>query len=354
MPIYKDFRYTEKEDYIIIRAYCGDEEDVVVPESIKKKPVEEISHSAFVPECDALQIANNDYGKRCSKRVKSVRLPDTVKRMDGAFNCCFELESATIPKGVESIGDWCFRRCEALREIHVVEDNAYYSSQEGVLYSKDGKRLLCCPQKHPLESLSADDYLAGVEEIGTRAFEFCENLQTVSIPETLTRVNSCAFYGCKNLTQLQLHENIHLLDGGHFALCHRLDNVIYYNAEGLIPGSEFDGCRLKNLEIRCKVKSIGEGAFCATKFSEFVVPAGTRTINARAFMSCIELKKVVLPRSVQRIHKYAFARSGKTLEEAMADPLFMREMKSAATFYVVPGSKAEAICKELGYTIEYI
>ena len=352
MPIYKDFRYTEKEDHIIIRAYCGDAVDVIVPDAIKGKPVQEISSFAFVPEDDLIHTACNDYKKHCSKRIKSIHLPDSILRLDLAFSCCFELEKILIPPKAELIGD-NFHLCYELQEIGVLDDHPQYTSRNGILYSKDGKKLLRCPPGH---SRSMSDVFVGVEEIGPNAFEFCKQLESIHVPNTVTRIESLAFANCHNLSVVQLHENVHMVGGAHFWCCKTLDNVVYYNAEEVIPEREFYSCpKLQTIEVRGKVRIIGEGAFSSTGVVTFDIPKGVTAINRHAFLHCNALKMVSLPRSVSRIHKDAFTCCGKRYysEEQLNDMSTCFGMKPATTFVVVPGSKAEKHCQDRGYTTVY-
>ena len=351
MPIYNHFRYTEKDDFIIIRAYCGDDVDVIVPDIIKGKPVQEISPHAFVPESDQWHVGCHDSKKHCSNRVRSIRLPDTIQRLEGAFACCFELEEITLPCNAELIGTDNFHQCYALKAIYVDSNNSSYMSKNGILYSKDGKQLLRCPSDHAIDS---NDYLDGVEVIAPSAFQFCKNLLTIAIPTSVISVGSSAFTNCHNLEFVHLHEEIHLVGAAHFWCCSSLDNVIYYNAEGIIPRGEFCHCKnLNNIDIRSKIRIIGEHAFSDTGLIDFVVPKGTSAINAYAFLHCYSLKSIVIPRSTSRIHKNAFTGCGRNYytEEQCADIHTCFGMDPATTFIVIPGSKAEAFCQAQGYKI---
>lgn len=354
MPIYKDFRYTEREDYIILRAYCGDDTEVIVPDLINGKPVVEITPGAFVPEMDSNYYPIHDDKKHCSKRIRSITLPDTVLRLDRAFSGCFELEEIILPSNVELLGNDNFHLCYALKAIYVSEMNESYTSRKGILYSKDGTKLLRCPSSFPLWD---KQYLDGVLEIGPSAFEFCSFLLEIAIPETLLKIEDFAFANCHNLANIQLHENVHLSGNGHFWCCKVLDNVIYYNTEGIIPRNEFYSCEnLKSIDIRSKARIIGYGAFSATALVSFTVPKGNTTISASAFMHCYSLKSVEIPRSTNRIHESAFSHCGKKYysDEQLADIRLCFGMNPATTFIVVPGSKAEAFCIRNGYKVVHI
>lgn len=350
MPINNGFRYTEKDDHIIIRAYCGNETEVIVPDLIKGKPVTEIVPFAFVPLKDQNNIVKNDFRERCSERVRSIILPKTILRLEGAFACCIELEEIFIPQNAELIGNANFRLCHKLSAIHVDSDHKLYMSRNGILYSKDGKTLLRCPPDHALHETN---YLDGVEEISRDAFEYCENLQTLVIPTSVSTIQSGAFYACSNLKSATLHDNLLLSGGSHFAHCKSLESIIYYNNANVIPAGEFYWCEnLRTINIESKIRSIGSSAFFESGLREIVIPKGVTSINQDAFMHCKVLKTITLPRSVSRIHAMAFWRCGA---DYISDKIDSKDIQveTACTFVVIPGSKAEVFCLERGYTVVY-
>lgn len=72
-----------------------------------------------------------------------------------AFSGCNQLESITIPESVNEIEDYDndtdnahmpFSDCENLTEIVVEEGNAWYSSQDGILYNENKRSLIYCPK----------------------------------------------------------------------------------------------------------------------------------------------------------------------------------------------------------------
>ena len=88
-------------------------------------------------------------GKRAfsfCKSIKEIDLPaDLVTIDDWAFQGCSGLTEITIPRNVKYIGFGAFWKCSSLRNIYVDDDNEYYKSVDGVLYSKDGSELIYCP-----------------------------------------------------------------------------------------------------------------------------------------------------------------------------------------------------------------
>ena len=67
-----------------------------------------------------------------------------------------------------------------------------------------------------LTSISIPD---GVESIGYCAFDDCENLTSVTIPESVTSIGGFAFNDCENLTSVTIPEGVTSIGGWAFANC---------------------------------------------------------------------------------------------------------------------------------------
>lgn len=116
-------------------------------------------------------------------RLKTVNLPSTLKEIGvNAFESCPSLESITIPDGVVKIGSWAFGRTgltsvrlpDALKEIR---EYAFYST--------------------PLTKIEIP---ASVTTLGYGVFENCDQLRTLTIPETVTQTEGSLFDLCSSLT----------------------------------------------------------------------------------------------------------------------------------------------------------
>lgn len=63
------------------------------------------------------------------------------------------IEGVEIGDKVTTIGAYAFNGCPNLKEFKVSENNAHFKVIDGVLYSKDGKTLVCYPQSRGLNML---------------------------------------------------------------------------------------------------------------------------------------------------------------------------------------------------------
>ena len=74
----------------------------------------------------------------------------------------------------------------------------------GVKYSKDWKRLLRAPT-----GLKGEYSIRkGVKVIGNWAFEFCNSLTSINIPNSVTTIGKCAFNGCKSLISINIPNSV--------------------------------------------------------------------------------------------------------------------------------------------------
>ena len=77
--------------------------------------------------------------------LDTVILPDSLISIGSYAFLNSSISSIYISENVQYIGTAAFAGCDNLKYIDVDEDNPYYTSVNGVLYSKDKSVLICCP-----------------------------------------------------------------------------------------------------------------------------------------------------------------------------------------------------------------
>lgn len=80
----------------------------------------------------------------CFYRIKSLKLPDTLKQLDGFCDCHLP-STITLPKSVTKIAPLFCVPTGGLKAIKVAKGNKKFTSKNGVLYSKDMKTLWAYP-----------------------------------------------------------------------------------------------------------------------------------------------------------------------------------------------------------------
>ena len=224
--------------------------------------------------------------------LTSVTIHEGVESIgDFAFNGCGSLTSVTIPASVKSIGDSAFGDCTSLTSITVAEGHTEYKSVDGVLYSYDGKTLIC--------------YLAGksdttfaipnsVTSIGNYAFSYCSNLTSITIPDSVTSIGNNAFAECDALTSIEIPASVKSIGEGVFNCCDVLTSVTISANVTSIGNGAFAECRaLTSVTIPDSVTSIGDYAFRnCTALTSVTIPDGVTSIGVQAFYGCSSLTTV--------------------------------------------------------------
>ena len=119
------------------------------------------------------------------------------------FDYLKDLKKVQIPATVTNI-ECCFYDCRNLSAINVDEANPEFCSIDGVLYTKDHKKLIAYPNAHGKEYIVPD----GVEEIGHFTFKSCCDLEVIKLPKTVKKIGTNAFYRCDKLKYVYIPDGI--------------------------------------------------------------------------------------------------------------------------------------------------
>ena len=125
--------------------------------------------------------------------LQSLSLPEGLASIgNNALTGCENLESLYLPASFSSFDELAFKISPApnvFTNINVAEGNPAYSSVDGVLFSKDKKTLVECPEgKSGVYTVPA-----GVTTIGPNAFSDCRKLTGIVLPEGLLEIGQYAF-----------------------------------------------------------------------------------------------------------------------------------------------------------------
>ena len=128
------------------------------------------------------------------RELKEIILPQSLTGIGAyAFYRNGALEEITIPAGVERIGEFAFPGGyvhAALRYVHVSPDNPYYCDADGVLISRQDRKLIYYPAGRPEETYAVPE---GVAIIGSQAFGGARTLHRIDVPEGVEEIEAGAF-----------------------------------------------------------------------------------------------------------------------------------------------------------------
>ncbi len=282
--------------------YAG---NLVIPGSVQNNgttySVTEIGYEAFA-NCTSLT---------------DLTIPETVTAFgEYAFQKCSGLTKFTLPKSVTTIGNGAFYGCTSITEFIVDSESQAFKAQDGVLYSKDGASIVCCPR------LQEGEYTipATVEQIEPYAFCECEKLTKITIPGSVKSIGRGAFAVCHSLTELNLPESVASIDINAFNNCSSLERITvaagnnaFASQDGVLYNKElttlvaYPAGREGEYTIPNSVTALEFRAFCDNaKLTAIVLPESLTSISELCFINCSSLQKAVLPDSLTSIEEAAF------------------------------------------------
>ncbi len=313
-------------------SYCGEAVSVIIP-----KTVTEIRQQAFY---------------QCG--LDSVAIPGSVDSIgEAAFGNCEALSSLTLEEGVHSIGKWsfmgtgliqlhipqsvtmiedgAFQNTNKLTEVTVDDANPKYHAAGNCLIETDARRLI----RGSSDGIIPDD--GSVTSIARWAYNGCEGITSIRIPETVTHIGYAAFDSCTSLVEVVIPDSVQEIDDWAFNYCTALPQISIPEGVAAIGIGTFDHCyslervslpstllsigdqafyvclSLKELKIPAGVTEIGEVAFAVCQeLTSIAIPKGVTVLRTNLFASCVKLQEVSLPSEITSIEAGAFFKSGIT------------------------------------------
>ena len=309
-----DYEYEVLDDGTVsITKYLGEDENVVIPDTIAGMTVTVIGERAF---------GGNDY-------IVTVEIPDGVTTISiFAFYGCTSLTEINIPDSVTYISERVFMSSSSLTAINVSENNQYYTSVDGVLFNKHITKLMWYPTGKKettytipdtvtsidkmafgyCRSLTTIEIPDGVTEIDLWAFIYCTSLTAIKIPDSMTYIAARAFEGCTSLTVAEIPDSVTKIGSSAFRECTSLIAIEIPDGMTYIDEFTFSLCTsLATVKISDSVTEIGASAFNhCTSLAEIVIPDSVTKIGPYAFNACTSLAEIVIPDSVTEIGTSAF------------------------------------------------
>ncbi len=266
-----------------------------------------------------------------SSGINELVIPNSVTNLGAsAFASCTNLSTVKIGTGVTDISNSAFKSTTSLKYVEIpgnimnIGGKAFAGSGlTGVSFSEDGKLVT----------------------IGEEAFSFTL-VEKISIPKSVSQIDSGAFSQCYNLNQVTFADGISLQSIGAqaFAKTISLTEIAFPESLRIIGSKAFEGSGISGtVTIPASVEKLGAGAFASChKLTDFAVAAqnsvyvayngvvytkdgktvvvypagntsteyslrsGTKTVGASAFEGSKNLKKVKITDGVTSISDFGF------------------------------------------------
>lgn len=173
--------------------------------------------------------------------------------------------------------------------------------------------------------------------IGESAFSLCDELVTVELPDSITKIDVGAFSACENLKEFKVPDSVKEIGECAFGLCVNLEKFSgkFTSIDGLclivngvlnqfalgcgleeytIPNdvreigwSAFSDSELTKINLHENIIKIGHSAFCGCQnLTDINIPNSITTIADVAFQDCINLKNIFIPKTVTNLGSEIF------------------------------------------------
>ena len=132
----------------------------------------------------------------------------------------------------------------------------------------------------------------GVKKIGKQAFKDCLGLKTMHIPNGVREISEEAFRGCTSLKEITLPEGLVTIGNGAFIWC-AIDSLEFPTSLKTIGDDAFAGCeKITEVHFPDRLRSIGDYAFSGCDLKELHIPSSVEYIGKGAFAGCNSLNSV--------------------------------------------------------------
>ncbi len=224
----------------------------------------------------------------------------TVTRLE---QTCFAsneyIVSIRLPKSIKNMNSRALYNCKNLKSIEVDEDNPYFLSEDGVLFTKDKTTLLT----YPGGKTGSYDVPAGVQTIDKEAC-YGATFENISFPDTVEVVGQNAFMNA-TIPYLDLR-NVEIIGQQAFCNVSGLETILLKEGSQIVYGG-FWGCDDLTCVYISEHVTIGKYAFYDCKNLQSVVICSGSVIDGEcAFSNCAKLETVILPEGLTTLPEKTF------------------------------------------------
>lgn len=239
-----DFEY----DGNTVVKYLGDATSVTVPNWVNRIGKDAFSGNTTLQKIvlpDSVSTIDFAAFENCTN-LQEAYIPDSVRTIgSSAFSGCKSLQNISIPAKTENIGSGAFAGCAKLATVPINELNPYYTCQDGVIYSKDGRELVQYLAGRPFSTYTMPETINRIDEY---AFWGANNLKDVSISSSVDAIPEYAFDNCNGLIKVSLPRSVERINAFSFADCSNLVSINIPDTVGYIDENAFymtNGARVR-------------------------------------------------------------------------------------------------------------
>ena len=234
-----------------------------------------------------------------------------------------KIKSIYIPTSVKKISTSTFMGIKC--DITVSEDNPYYKSMEGSIYSKDGKKLLYYNLKNVDKKIiylpdTLEEIYPGAFRGNDTDYSTISKIQEIIIPNNVKHIGEYAFPESINVKQLKIPEKVKILNNitglymlETIELSKNVVQVDYLSAKEIYyEGSLDDYCHIYTIDSFFPYKDCkfyyknDDNNYVLAQDIDLVIPKDITYIYAYQFINCSFLKSIKLHSNITDVDYAAF------------------------------------------------
>lgn len=204
--------------------------------------------------------------------------------------CNRDLKDVIIPEGVVQIGFFAYYQLDNMESLHIP---ASLTKLTSAFSNSPRLKSITVDENNPCFK-AIDGVLYSKDGNVLKRYPPAKAKGVIEIAEGVKAIGLNAFFNCSDITKVVLPSTIKKISDGAFSGCDALTEINLPDGLEKINSTAFNNCRsLKEIKIPATVNKIGFQAFkSCTSLKEIKIPKTTEKVEGWAFAFCRNLKKV--------------------------------------------------------------
>ena len=214
------------------------------------------------------------------KSLIDIKIENIEEIQEGAFLNCSNLKSIFISENIKSIENNVFSGCNSIEIMTLPYLGKTVDDEESQRLS------YLFGDNEYIPNTIKEITLTKTQTLSDGAFENCESLEKIILPNTLTTLKDNVFKNCKQLKNLQIDSNIEYIGISCFKGC---DSLPYYEENGMKYFGNKSNPYMVLIDITDKT------------LDTYYLNDQTLSIEKEAFRDCINAKDISIPNDLCKI-----------------------------------------------------